>query len=387
MAAHAPATPAMRRRPGRRLLALLRESLLTLAAIGGVACIAMVILAFTGGYSLIMFKTGSMSPTIPAGSVALVQEIAASEVEVGDVLTVDRPSMLPVTHRVTDVKPGPTAEQRTITMKGDANNTEDPAPYVIAEGRIVRGSVPHLAHVIVWFGNPWVLGGITVAAATLVTWAFWPREERREDTTSRARIPTAAVVALLTGATVLGPSTEPAAAAGPLIMHSDLSPAATYPLSATTPLFWHIDIDAQNAPSNSELRVAISSIGDRELGMRAEIRSCTTEWLGTTCRTGERLLRQVSEPSLDGSWSELLRQQTPTSTHLRIALTAEPAESATGDEYARVRVRATAGGTFEETSIGGEGELETTGSGQPGLLLAPIAVFAGLAIAWASTLR
>jgi len=155
-----------------------REVLLTLAALGGVICIVLAILAFTGGYSLIMFKTGSMSPTIPAGSVALVQKIPASDIAVGDVVTVDRVDALPITHRVMTVEPGDAADTRTITMKGDANEVEDPAPYTIADVRIVRGSVPGLATVIVWFGSPWVLGGVTLGASLLVVWAFWPRKER-----------------------------------------------------------------------------------------------------------------------------------------------------------------------------------------------------------------
>jgi signal peptidase len=155
-----------------------REVLLTLAAIGGVICIVLVILAFTGGYSLIMFKTGSMTPTIPAGSVALVQRIPASDIAVGDVVTVDRGAALPITHRVTDVEPTDADGSRLITMRGDANDVEDPAPYTVTEVRVVRGSVPALANVIVWFGSPWVLGGITLGASLLVVWAFWPRRER-----------------------------------------------------------------------------------------------------------------------------------------------------------------------------------------------------------------
>lgn len=155
-----------------------REVLLTLAALGGVICIVLVIMAFTGGYSLIMFKTGSMSPTIPAGSVALVQKIPASEIAVGDVVTVDRVDALPITHRVLTVQPADAEDARTITMKGDANDVEDPAPYTVVDVRIVRGSVPALANVIVWFGSPWVLGGVTIGASLLVVWAFWPRRER-----------------------------------------------------------------------------------------------------------------------------------------------------------------------------------------------------------------
>lgn len=67
------------RGPTRRILRVvgqaIREAPLSIAALGGAVCIVLTVLAFTGGYSLIMFKTGSMSPTIPAGSVALVREI------------------------------------------------------------------------------------------------------------------------------------------------------------------------------------------------------------------------------------------------------------------------------------------------------------------------
>ncbi len=87
---------------------LVRDILLAAAAVGGAACLVFALLAFTGGYSLMMFKTGSMSPTIPAGSVALVQRIPASEIVVGDVVTVDRAGTLPITHRVTSVGEGAT---------------------------------------------------------------------------------------------------------------------------------------------------------------------------------------------------------------------------------------------------------------------------------------
>lgn len=167
----------------KRLSSVLGEWLLTLLAIGGAVCIVLVGLAFFFNITLMMFKTGSMSPTIPAGSVALVREIPASEIRVGDVVTVDRAGALPVTHRVTSVQDGATPAERVITMRGDANAADDPAPYTVTEVRIVLASVPALANVIVWFSNPLVLGSLTVVMAVLVTWAFWPREPRepRED--------------------------------------------------------------------------------------------------------------------------------------------------------------------------------------------------------------
>lgn len=165
----------------------IRETLLTLAALGGAACIVLVILAFTGGFSLIMFKTGSMTPTIPAGSVALVQKVPAAGLRVGDVVTVDRAGQLPVTHRIRTIADGPAPSQRILVLRGDANASDDPAPYTVEQVRIVRGSMPYLAYVIVWFGNPWVLGGITLAAALLVGWAFWPRDEGRSGKSTASR--------------------------------------------------------------------------------------------------------------------------------------------------------------------------------------------------------
>ncbi|MCB8909926.1 S26 family signal peptidase [Rhodococcus rhodochrous] len=49
-------------------------------------CIGLVIAAFFFNISLILFKTGSMSPTIPQGSMSVVQRISADEIRVGDVV-------------------------------------------------------------------------------------------------------------------------------------------------------------------------------------------------------------------------------------------------------------------------------------------------------------
>ena len=157
---------------------LLVDALLWVAAIAGTICMVLVVLALTAQITLIMFRTGSMSPTIPAGSVAVVQQVPASEIAVGDVVTVDRPGDLPVTHRVTSVAPGESGEQRVVTMRGDANAADDPYSYTVESVRVVLFSVPGIATVIVALGDPVVLGGLTIAATALVVWAFWPRRAR-----------------------------------------------------------------------------------------------------------------------------------------------------------------------------------------------------------------
>ncbi|MGN7965790.1 signal peptidase I [Microbacterium sp. 22179] len=169
--APAPAVPRRRGGIGR----MLGDLGLWIAAAAGVVCIVLVILAMTAQITLIMFRTGSMSPTIPAGSVAVVQRVDAAQVEVGDVVTVDREDELPVTHRVTSVEPGASESERIITMRGDANATDDPFPYTVTSVRTVLFSIPGIASVIVGMGDPWVLGGLTAGATVLVIWAFWPR--------------------------------------------------------------------------------------------------------------------------------------------------------------------------------------------------------------------
>jgi signal peptidase len=160
----------------RRVLSRTGSLLLTVLSILGLGCIVLVILGLTMNMSLIMFSTGSMAPTIPAGSVALVQEVSGSEIEVGDVVTVERPGKLPVTHRVTEIL-AVDGDVATFTMQGDANDTPDTDPYTAETVRIVRGHVPGVARVVVAFQNPLTLGAITVGAALLVTWAFWPRKD------------------------------------------------------------------------------------------------------------------------------------------------------------------------------------------------------------------
>lgn len=156
---------------------------LNVLAVFGVLCIALTVLAFVGNYTIIMFKTGSMDPTIPQGSIAVVHEIPATEVKVGDIITVDRGvGHKPITHRVIAVEQLGGGEA-LIEMQGDANPNPDPEPYRESQVRKVVWHAPGLAKQIVWLSNPYVLGGITLAAALLVLWAFWPRSTagRRED--------------------------------------------------------------------------------------------------------------------------------------------------------------------------------------------------------------
>lgn len=154
------------------------DGLLTVLALFGVVCIIATIAAFAINISLIMFKTGSMSPTIPTGSLAVVRQIPASDIKVGDVTTVSRgEGQLPVTHRVVSVTPTVDGTY-SIEMKGDANDSPDAQPYEVTEVRKVLWHAPGLAYVVSAASQPKYMAGITVAASFLVVWAFWPRKQQ-----------------------------------------------------------------------------------------------------------------------------------------------------------------------------------------------------------------
>ncbi|MFC7405098.1 signal peptidase I [Georgenia alba] len=331
-------------RPRRRLGAVVGDALLTVAALGGVLCIVLVVLAVAFDITLMMFKTGSMAPTIPAGSVAVVREVAASEVEVGDIVTVDRPGALPVTHRVTSVEAGENAAGRVITMRGDANATDDPFPYTVTTVRVVLASAPGLAHVIVWFSNPYVLGGITMGAALLVGWAFWPRRGTGSPSSRRPRHLAAAGATVLVGVTVLGPA--PPAHAAPvtevvrgthLTLTSTNDPARMRDMRPGETVRWDVDV-AVDAPDPG--RVAVVLTGAGTLRLEVDARSCDGPWRDGTCPGTETRLAAGAAIPLDGADLPLEEFSSEEGRWIRLAVTlpagASPDPGATTD----VRVRA-----------------------------------------------
>jgi signal peptidase len=153
-----------------------KEAVVTLAGLIGALSILWFIVASVAGVSIIIFATGSMAPTIPTGSAALVREVPASEIDVGDVVTVQRPgSRLPVTHRVVSVSPDPdAADGRILVLRGDANVSNDTFPYRVTEAKVVVAAIPVLGTILAIAGRPAVTGVLTIVVAALVVWAFWP---------------------------------------------------------------------------------------------------------------------------------------------------------------------------------------------------------------------
>ncbi|WP_404850579.1 signal peptidase I [Dietzia kunjamensis] len=164
--------------PRRPIASRVTDAILSALALLGVVCIIATIAAFALNISLIMFKTGSMSPTIPTGSLAVVRQIPASDIKVGDITTVSRgEGRLPVTHRVVAVTPIG-GDSYSLEMKGDANPSPDAQPYEVTEVRKVLWHAPGLAYVVSAVSQPIYMAGITIATSIIVVWAFWPRKHR-----------------------------------------------------------------------------------------------------------------------------------------------------------------------------------------------------------------
>jgi signal peptidase len=142
------------------------------AAAVGVAVVATV----WSGLGLVRLASGSMSPAYPVDAVLLVRDVPADEVIPGDVVTVTRDGMVPITHRVVRVEPGPFGAE--LVLRGDANDADDPAPYRVRRVGLVLGGVPFGGAAVAALQSPLGLAGGAVVVALLVLWAWWPRTDR-----------------------------------------------------------------------------------------------------------------------------------------------------------------------------------------------------------------
>jgi signal peptidase I len=146
--AAAPASPESR---SWRDLAVKVLSPIVLAVIG---VIVLGLLAITVGprflpYQALVVRSGSMSPTIPTGSVVFYHRVSADQVKVGQVIVFNRPGDASerVTHRVFKISNGPTG--RYFTTKGDANGAPDDWQVpAVGKGWVASFHVPVVGYVL-----------------------------------------------------------------------------------------------------------------------------------------------------------------------------------------------------------------------------------------------
>lgn len=170
-------------RSARGLGRSLTVAAITVTAVAGVLVGAWLAFSATTGARMVVFETGSMSPSLPQGSAAVTLPVTAAEIQVGDVVTVRREGrQKPVTHRVVEVSPaeGEPGAARLV-LQGDANATPDIGAYVVREAHRVVWGGPALGVVARLLKTGEVKVLLWVGAAAAVLWALWPSEGSRKD--------------------------------------------------------------------------------------------------------------------------------------------------------------------------------------------------------------
>ena len=107
-----------------------------------------------------------MEPALTTGSMVLAQRIDAIDIEVGDIVSVERPDRTRVTHRVLALeRRGPTVE---LTLKGDANEDPDPVPVTVTSAERIVWQVPLVGWAMAWVASG--QGGFVMGClATILT--------------------------------------------------------------------------------------------------------------------------------------------------------------------------------------------------------------------------
>lgn len=139
-----------------RVLRLLQIVAICVTAVAALVLVAVVVGPRFLPYRALIVRSGSMSPTIPTGSVAFYRQEQGSQVRVGQVILFSEPGdpSVWITHRVVRVEVDPTG--RFFVTKGDANKSVDawrvPASGV---GWVVVAHVPYVGYALAELSNPW----------------------------------------------------------------------------------------------------------------------------------------------------------------------------------------------------------------------------------------
>ena len=130
-----------------------------------------------GAYRTVTVLTGSMNPSIPAGSVVVVTPQSPRDIRIGQVITYQIPAEdhRIVSHRVVKVTdPG---DHPVIQTKGDANNGPDPWLARISDRTVwrVRFTIPMLGRAIIGLRSP-LAHRLTVLVLPAILALIWLRD-------------------------------------------------------------------------------------------------------------------------------------------------------------------------------------------------------------------
>lgn len=163
---------------GFRAAVAVREVLLWAGSVIGVLCLAMAAAAILFGVTPLVFRSGSMSPQIPTGSLALSKTVPAADLHPGDVVSVLRADGERVTHRLVSKTAEPGGAY-SLVIKGDANAEADPVPIVTTTVDRVFWSVPRVGYVLAEVSKPQVVFPVGALFGMLAVIGFRPPLDKR----------------------------------------------------------------------------------------------------------------------------------------------------------------------------------------------------------------
>ncbi|WGD37208.1 signal peptidase I [Lysinibacter sp. HNR] len=168
-----------RERARRRysFIQVIRSFILWIASIIGAICIVIFLVAVIFNFRPQAVISGSMAPFMPTGSMVFIKDTPVGELQEGDVVTVPRQDGQGlVTHRIVDITAHPEGGS-SLTLRGDANDSNDPQLYRVTHAGLVVTVIPYLGVVAQSFQTPLGLVGIAVLTlAILATYTLQRKE-------------------------------------------------------------------------------------------------------------------------------------------------------------------------------------------------------------------
>ncbi|GCD88798.1 signal peptidase I [Nocardioides sp. LS1] len=158
----------MKRPDWRRVGATSQEVALTVGAVLGTVCLLFLLAGLVLHVKPLIVRSGSMEPTIATGALALSHTVPATDLEVGQIVSVKTLNGTRVTHRIVEIQPK--GAHALLTLKGDANGTVDQQVYDVGQAERVVFDVPYAGYVVAWTsGRAGVfLGGLLAGGLVLL---------------------------------------------------------------------------------------------------------------------------------------------------------------------------------------------------------------------------
>jgi signal peptidase len=175
-----------------RIIRFLGNVALWLGALLGVAAGGVWVADQLGWVQPLIVISGSMEPNIGTGDLLISRNLATTDVEVGDIVSLhsEMTDKL-VTHRVTEVAPNDDGTW-TISMKGDANDEPDLETYVVGESVLTPAlQIPQAGKVVSKLMEPAVALPILLSLVALLGISLLDEPARAKAGRGRKRAPVA----------------------------------------------------------------------------------------------------------------------------------------------------------------------------------------------------